>query len=213
MWIFNSLRRRVPDGLAMVALPVGIAIAGHAVVIGTSTVLATRTTVESGPPPVIDNSRELVRLSRRVAQTQPLASVGLSLSGTLPPPPAPDLLDVPSGEKQVQNCDPRTKADQEDRTNPSVATGASASQSTMAFLPPLEVQQVSSLWEEGDPVESWPDEFGAFPEDSQVREVPLDSFRPRTTLQLNALVISSPDAEFLLRARDEAVWIARRSLD
>jgi hypothetical protein len=46
-----------------------------------------------------------------------------------------------------------------------------------------------------------------------VREVPLDSFRSRTTLQLNALVISSPDAEFLLRARDESVWIARRSLD
>lgn len=91
MWIFNSLRRRAPETLSLVALPVAIAIAGHAAVIGTSTVLATRTSENPTPPRVVDNSRELVRLSRRVAQSRSLAAVGLNLSDTLPTPPAPTL--------------------------------------------------------------------------------------------------------------------------
>lgn len=212
MWIFNSLRRHAPERLAVVALPVAIAIAGHAAVIGTSTVLATRTTEEPKPPKVVDNSRELVRLSRRVAQSRSVAAVGLNLSNTLPPPPAPDLLDDLSEGKKDPECQPGKKADQGDGANRPDGQRGAARQNTVAVLAPLEVEQVSSLWETGDPVNSWPDGLGAFPDDSEVREVPLEAFSPRTTLQLNALVITSADTQFLLRASDQAVWIVRRSL-
>lgn len=77
-----------------------IAIAGHAAVIGTSTVLVTRTSENPKPPEVVDNSRELVRLSRRVAQTCSVAAVGLNLSETLPPPPAPNLDQASMGTKR-----------------------------------------------------------------------------------------------------------------
>ena len=212
MWIFNSLRRHAPEELAMVALPVAIAIAGHAAVIGTSTVLATRTTEGPKPPMVVDNSQELVRLSRRVAQSRSVAAVGLNLSNTLPPPPAPDLLDDLSEGKKDPDCKPEQKADQGDGPNRPDGQRGVVGQNTVAVLAPLEVEQVSALWETGDPVESWPDGLGAFPDDSEVREVPLEAFSPRSTLQLNALVITSANAQFLLRARDEVVWIVRRSL-
>lgn len=212
MWIFNSLRRRAPETLSLVALPVAIAIAGHAAVIGTSTVLATRTSENPTPPRVVDNSRELVRLSRRVAQSRSLAAVGLNLSDTLPPPPAPTLLDDPSKGTKDPDCSIDNDADRAEKPNRPDGQEEAAGPSRVALLPPLEIERISSLWETADPVESWPEALGAFPEDSEVREVPLKAFRPRTTKQLNALVITSADTQFLLRARDESVWIVRRSL-
>ena len=212
MWIFNSLRRSAPENRAMVALPVVIAIAGHAAVIGTSTMLVTRTSENPKPPEVVDNSRELVRLSRRVAQTRSVAAVGLNLSETLPPPPAPKLDQASTGTKDP-DCSSDKTVDRAEKPNRSDGQREAAGQRRVALLPPLEVEQISSLWETADPVESWPDGVGARPEGSQVRKVPLTAFSPRNALQLNKLVISSTDAQFLLRARDKTVWIVRRSLN
>ena len=197
----------------MVSLPVVIAIAGHAAVIGTSTVLVIRTSENPKPPEVVDNSRELVRLSRRVAQSRSLAAVGLNLSDTLPPPPAPTLLDDPSKGTKDPDCSIDNDADRAEKPNRPDGQREAAGQGRVALLPPLEVEQISSLWETADPVESWPDGVGARPEGSQVRKVPLTAFSPRNALQLNKLVISSTDAQFLLRARDKTVWIVRRSLN
>ena len=212
MWIFNSLRRSAPENLAMVALPVVIAIAGHAAVIGTSTMLVTRTSENPKPPEVVDNSRELVRLSRRVAQTRSVAAVGLNLSETLPPPPAPKLDQASTGTKDP-DCSSDKTVDRAEKPNRPDGQREAAGQRRVALLPPLEVEQISSLWETADPAGRWPDGFGALPEGSQVRKVPLTAFSPRNALQLNKLVVSSIDAEFLLRARDKTVWIIRRSLN
>ena len=189
-----------------------IAIAGHAALIGTSTVLVTRTSENPKPPEVVDNSRELVRLSRRVAQTCSVAAVGLNLSETLPPPPAPNLDQASMGTKDP-NCSSDKTVDRAEKPNRPDGQRESAGQSRVALLPPLEVEQISSLWERADPAGCWPDGFGALPEGSQVRKVPLTAFSLRNALQLNKLVISSTDAEFLLRARDKTVWIVRRSLN
>lgn len=212
MWIFNSLRRRAPESFAVVALPVAIAIAGHVAVIGTSTVLAKRTPEDVKPETVVDNSRELVRLSRRVAQSRSLGAVTLNLSDSLPPPPAPDLFETLSDEEKGDDCQPGQKADEAAEPNRPDNQRGTPRQNTVAVLSPLDAEQIRAVWETGEPVESWPDALDAFPEESEVREVPLEAFSPRTAKQLNMLVMTSSDVQFLLRASDQRVWIVRQSV-
>ena len=106
MLSFNSLRQRAPELLA-VAIPLGIAVAIHGVwiLVGSRAAADPKGTAlaEGGDSTVVDNTAQLVRITRRAAQQQTLASVGFDLSDTLPSPPGDEeTVDLP--DEPVPDC-------------------------------------------------------------------------------------------------------------
>lgn len=221
MWTLNFLRRRAPEALPL-ALPLAIAVFIHALLIGLGSLRGRGSAAVPPKPAVIDNTAQLVRLSRRINRKEPLvAASALSLSANLPPPP-PELL-KPTEQPEAQ---PEARADCGGRAANGKAANSKAAngkegidRSTPVVAAALEnpeslsPETLSRLWREAVPVPVWPDMFGPTPEGAQIRRLPLKAFGGRSAKQLHRLTLTSSSAQFQLRADDQGVWIARQILN
>ncbi len=114
---FSSLRQQVSDRFLWV-VPLGIAVVMHilwlAIGARTDGDVSVRTDPSQAEGTVVDNTAQLVRLTRRAVQQQTLPSVGLDLSGTLPPPP-PELIEdvvLPEPPDARADCPPEAQTSQ-----------------------------------------------------------------------------------------------------
>ena len=121
---FSSLRQRAPE-LLLLSLPIGLSLVVHSVWISRSG--AEPRVGDQQQSVSIDNTAQLVRITRRAAQQQTLAAVGLDLSGTLPPPAA-DVL------QQIELPDPKPDCPpKQQRVITTVLPDASASAASPAL--------------------------------------------------------------------------------
>jgi len=222
MWTLNSLLRRAPEAWPL-ALPVAVAIVIHAVVIGASS-WRSRAASPAAAATVVDNTRQLVRLSRRLGGQEPLVpSSLLTLSAKLPPPPelveAKDAAAKPDAEKDPA-CPPSASGDKAvakgkavDQSKAVAKSKAVAADKPVAVASGLSVEMIRARWEEGTVAGSWPERFGPLPEGIQLRRLPLTAFPGVNVKQLNRLSLTSDADQFLVRADDQGVWIGRRPFE
>ena len=168
---FNSLRQHLSNGLWL-AIPVGLAVAVHGVWIGVSGRL--HQVRDASVKPAVDNTAQLVRITRRAVQQQQLAAVSLELSSSFPPPP-PELLmegkeslpfelesDCPpmtsdglkQGNERAEAARPVPSAPEEGISAVS-NQGADATRS----LPP-EAAELPQIWRRSLGVPIWPRQLG-----------------------------------------------------
>ncbi|NDD44294.1 MAG: hypothetical protein EBZ24_02320 [Synechococcaceae bacterium WB9_4xB_025] len=205
------------------ALPLAIAVLIHALLIGLGSWRGRGAEASPPEPAVIDNTPQLVRLSRRINRKEPLVAASvLSLSATLPPPP-PELLKTTEQPEAKDDCGGRAangKAANSKAASSKAANGqAVIARSTPAVAPAFEgaeslsPETISRLWGEAVPVAVWPEVFGPVPEGAQIRRLPLKALGGRSAKQLHKLTMTSLSAQFQLRADDQGVWIARQTLN
>ncbi|WP_131593088.1 hypothetical protein [Synechococcus sp. BS55D] len=218
----NFLRRRAPEALPL-ALPLAIAVLLHALLIGLGSWRGRGAVASPPEPAVIDNTPQLVRLSRRLNRKEPLVAASvLSLSATLPPPP-PELLKTTEQPEAKDGCGGRA-ANGKAATSKAANSKAASSQAVLARSTPgvatafegpesLSPETISRLWGEAVPVPGWPELFGPAPEGAQIRRLPLKALGGRSAKQLHKLTMTSSSAQFQLRADDQGVWIARQTLN
>ena len=222
MWTLNFLRRRAPEALPL-ALPLAIAVLIHALLIGLGSWRGRGAEASPPEPAVIDNTPQLVRLSRRINRKEPLVAASvLSLSATLPPPP-PELLKTTEQPEAKDDCGGRaangkaanSKAASSKAANGQAVIARSTPAVATAFEGPesLSPETISRLWGEAVPVAVWPEVFGPVPEGAQIRRLPLKALGGRSAKQLHKLTMTSLSAQFQLRADDQGVWIARQTLN
>ncbi|WP_131456376.1 hypothetical protein [Synechococcus sp. BS56D] len=218
----NFLRRRAPEALPL-ALPLAIAVLIHALLIGLGSWRGRGAEASPPEPAVIDNTPQLVRLSRRINRKEPLVAASvLSLSATLPPPP-PELLKTTEQPEAKDDCGGRaangkaanSKAASSKAANGQAVIARSTPAVATAFEGPesLSPETISRLWGEAVPVPVWPEVFGPVPEGAQIRRLPLKALGGRSAKQLHKLTMTSLSAQFQLRADDQGVWIARQTLN
>lgn len=224
MWTLNFLLRRAPEAWPL-ALPVAVAIVIHAVVIGASS-WRSRAAPPAAAATVVDNTRQLVRLSRRLGGQEPLVpSSLLTLSAKLPPPPelveAKDAAAKPGAEKDPA-CPPSASGDKAVAKSKAVAkakpvdnapAGSPRPLAAVAVASGLSVEMIRARWEEGTVAGSWPERFGPLPEGIQLRRLPLTAFPGVNVKQLNRLSLTSDADQFMVRADDQGVWIGRRPFE
>ena len=216
MWTLNSLLRRAPEAWPL-TLPVAVAIAIHAAVIAASS-WRSRAAPPAAAATVVDNTRQLVRLSRRLGGQEPLVpSSLLTLSAKLPPPPelveAKDAAAKPGAEKDPA-CPPSALEDKAVAKSKAVAKDKAVDKSKpVAVASGLSVEMIRARWEEGTVAGSWPERFGPLPEGIQLRRLPLTAFPGVNVKQLNRLSLTSDADQFLVRADDQGVWIGRRPFE
>lgn len=218
MWTLNSLRQRAPEAWPW-ALPVAVAVVVHGLVIGVSSWMS-RSPSQAVAPVVVDNTRQLVRLSRRMGGQEPLVpSSLLTLSAKLPPPPvladASDAAVKPVVEKNP-TCPPsapESKAVDKGNAVDNATAGPVSPSGAGAVAAGVSVDVIRARWEEGTVVQRWPERFGPLPEDIQLRRLPLTAFPGFNVKQLNRLSLTSDADQFLVRADDQGVWIGRRPFE
>ena len=194
---FNSLRQHLSNWL-LLAIPVGLAVAVHGVWIGVSGRLHQ---VRDAPvKPAVDNTAQLVRITRRAVQQQQVAAVSLDLSSSLPPPP-PELLmegeeslplelasDCPpmtsdgltQGNERAEAARPVPYASED--APPAVShQGADATRT----LPPPEAAELPQIWRRSLGVPIWPRQLGEKPASAQFREVSKQDLVGRSVQDLN----------------------------
>jgi hypothetical protein len=219
MWTLNCLRQRAPEAWPL-ALPVAVAVVIHGLVIGVSSWMS-RSPSKAVAPVVVDNTRQLVRLSRSLGGQEPLVpSSLLTLSAKLPPPPelaaAKDVAAAKPGVEKNPACPPSApegKAVDQGNAVDNATAGPVIPSGAGAVASGVSVNMIRVRWAEGTVVQRWPERFGPLPEGIQLRRLPLTAFPDFNVKQLNRLSLTSSADQFLLRADDEGVWIGRRSLE
>jgi len=225
---FSFLRQHVPD-LLPIAVPVGLAVLVHGVWIGFSPPQR-RLDAESGI--TVDNTAQLVRITRRVVQQQTLPAVGLDLSGTLPPPP-PDLL-IPVGdppEAAAADCPPQQDADgsalRSDGAD--VAESSSAPKPTPSqsqprneqkevadadLLPPAgtpeELAWIERLWNRAFGVPIWPKQLGPRQPGVNLREISLEDLGTVDVEELLSRSLAQGDVSFALKLVGDRLFILKK---
>ena len=220
---FNSLRQHVPELLA-VAIPVGIALAIHAVWIGLS-----------GRPPleqkgsglstgddttVVDNTAQLVRVTRRAAQQRNLAAVGLDLSGTLPSPlDAVEPVDLP--DQPVADCPPPADAGGTvvaAPKPPNVVAGTredpqlqSDDELSPAQAIEINATTIKRFWQQAMGVPVWPKELGPRRDEVELRELSLEDFQGREAKQLHNLDVTTDTATYQIKVLGDRVLLLKTS--
>ena len=194
---FNSLRQHLSNWL-LLAIPVGLAVAVHGVWIGVSGRLHQ---VRDAPvKPAVDNTAQLVRITRRAVQQQQVAAVSLELSSSLLPPP-PELL--MEGEESLplelaSDCPPMTsdgltqgnERAEAARPVPSASEDAPPAVSHQGAdgtrtLPPPEAAELPQIWRRSLGVPIWPRQLGEKPASAQFREVSQQDLVGRSVQDLN----------------------------
>ena len=235
---FNSLRQHAPE-LFAVAIPVGIALAIHAVWIGIS-----------GRPPlepkgsglsagndstVVDNTAQLVRVTRRAAQQRNLASVGLDLSGTLPSPldavepvdlpdqpdqPDQPTADCPSPAAAGGTVVAAPKAPTVQPKQPTVAARTredpplqSADELAPAEATGIDATSIKAFWQQAMGVPIWPKELGPKQESVVLRELSLADFQGRSAKELHNKAVAMEFARYQLKVLGDRVLILKTPLN
>ena len=217
---FSSLRQQVSDRFLWV-VPVGIAVALHLLwlVIGARSDRDVPMRKDSGQATgmgtVVDNTAQLVRLTRRAVQQQTLPSVGLDLSGTLPPPP-PELIEdvvLPDPPDARADCPPEAKTSPPSgkRRTPQPAVTSKADSNPLSLASPTESASntgsmpgdaadsseteqgtvgmdeatMNRLWRAAMGVPIWPDVLGPKQTNVELRELSLSAFKGRSVQDLH----------------------------
>ena len=227
---FNSLRQHASELLA-VAIPVGIALAIHAVWIGLS-----------GRPPleqkgsglstgddktVVDNTAQLVRVTRRAAQQRNLAAVGLDLSGTLPSPldavepvdlPDQPTADCPSPADAGGTVVAAPKAPTVQPKQPTVAARTredpplqSADELAPAEATGIDATSIKRFWQQAMGVPVWPKELGPRRDEVELRELSLEDFQGREAKQLHNLDVTTDTATYQIKVLGDRVLLLKTS--
>ena len=194
---FNFLRQPLSNRL-LLAIPVGLAVVVHGVWIGVSGRL--HQGKDAPVKPAVDNTAQLVRITRRAVQQQQVAAVSLDLSSSLPPPP-PELL--MEGEESLppeleSDCPPMTSDGQKQGNERAEAArpvpsrsddGPSAVPNQKAdatrILPPLKAAELPQIWRRSLGVPIWPRQLGEKPASAQFREVSRQDLEGRSVQELN----------------------------
>ena len=196
---FNSLRQRLFNGLVL-ALPIGLAVAVHGVWIGVSGRLHQGRAAPAKP--AVDNTPQLVRITRRAVQQQRVAAVSLDLSSSLPPPP-PELL---LGEGESLPPDPESDCPPVTAESAVLKPGDEGAEAAMPVpsapvdgpsavsqqgddavrtLPSPEPDELPQIWRRALGVPIWPRQLGEKPASAQFREVSRQDLEGRSIQELN----------------------------
>ena len=219
---FNFLRQRLSNRL-LLAIPVGLAVAVHGVLIGVSGRLHQGRA--AAVKPAVDNTAQLVRITRRAVQQQQVAAVSLDLSSSLPPP---ELL-LEGGEslpvELESDCPPMTSdglkqgikragaarpvaSALEDRPSVVFKQAADATRT----LPPPEPGELPQIWRRALGVPIWPRQLGEKPASAQFREVSKQDLEGRSVQELNQQTFTIGEDVFrLLRLRDRLLILKQPS--
>ena len=232
MLSFNSLRQRAPELLA-VTIPLGIAIAIHAVWILVGSRAAADPKGSVGPDgeevAVVDNTAQLVRITRRAAQQRNLSAVGLDLSGTLPSP-LDDVEPVDLPDQPAVDCPPPVDAGGQEVSAPKTSTVQQKPPSVAARtqevpplqaadeLPPAETlainaTSVKAFWQQAMGVPIWPKELGPKQEAVELRELSLADFQGRSAKELHNTAVSMESATYQLKVLGDRVLILKTPLN
>ena len=205
---FNFLRQHLSNRL-LLAIPVGLAVAVHGVWIGVSGRLHQGR--DAPVKPAVDNTAQLVRITRRAVQQQQVAAVSLDLSSSLPPPP-PELLmeGVESLPLELESdCPPMTSDGQKQgneraeaaRPVPSASEDGPSAVSNQGAdatrtLPPPEPAELPQIWRRALGVPIWPRQLGEKPASAQFREVSKQDLEGRSVQELNQQTITTGEDVF-----------------
>ena len=238
MLSFNSLRQRAPELLA-VAIPLGLAVAIQAlwILVGSRAAADPKGSAspDGGDSTVVDNTAQLVRITRRAAQQQTLASVGLDLSGTLPSPlgdeetvdlPEAPLPECPpaSGTEELVQSDQPSPAKSSSRANPTQRQPLSALTPTREDPALLAAEELTTpaaieinatsimgFWRQAMGVPVWPKEIGPRRDDVELRELSLKDFQGREAKQLHNLEVTTQTATYQLKVLGDRVLLLKTS--
>ena len=209
---FNFLRQHLSKRL-LLAIPIGLAVAVHGVWIGVSGRL--HQGKDAPAKPAVDNTAQLVRITRRAVEQQQVAAVSLDLSSSLPPPP-PELLmegeetpplefesDCPplkdeSADLAAENGERTANGQKQgnERTEAARPVSSAASDDgppevskqrsdTALALLPLEPAELPQIWRRAVGVPIWPRQLGEKPDSAQFREVSKQDLKGRSVQELN----------------------------
>ena len=221
---FNSLRQHLSNRL-LLAIPVGLAVAVHGVWIGVSGRLHQGR--DAPVKPAVDNTAQLVRITRRAVQQQQVAAVSLDLGSSLPPPP-PELL--MEGEESLpleleSDCPPMTSDGQKQGNERAEAASpvpsasedgpsAVSNQGAVATrtLPPPEPAELPQIWRRALGVPIWPRQLGEKPASAQFREVSKQDLEGRSVQELNQQIFTTGEDVFrFLRLGDRLLILKQPS--
>lgn len=220
---FNFLRQPLSNRL-LLAIPVGRAVVVHVVWIGVSG----RLHQGKDPPvkPAVDNTAQLVRVTRRAVQQQQVAAVSLDLSSSLPPPP-PELL--MEGEESLppaldSDCPPMTSDGHKQgneraeaaRPVPSAFDDGPSAVSNQGAdatrtLPPPEAAELPQIWRRALGVPIWPRQLGEKPASAQFREVSMQDLEGRSVQELNQQTFAVGEDVFRFLRLGDRLLILKQS--
>lgn len=221
---FNSLRKHLSNRL-LLAIPIGLAVAVHGVWIGVSGRLHQGRAASAKP--AVDNTAQLIRITRRAVQQQQVAAVSLDLSSSLPPPP-PELLmegDESLSLELESDCPPMTSDGQKQADERAEAArpvpsppddGRSAVSNQGAdvtrTLPPPEPAELPQIWRRALGVPIWPRQLGEKPASTQFREVSKQDLEGRSVQELNQQTFTIGEDVFrFLRLGDRLLILKQTS--
>ena len=217
---FSSLRQRAPE-LLLLSLPIGLSLVVHSVWISRS---GAEPRVGNQQQSVsIDNTAQLVRITRRAAQQQTLAAVELDLSDTLPPPAA-DVL------QQIELPDPKPDCPpKQQQVITKVLPDASASSASTALQEEIAQRQetvvttapntpsqsldgdvLDRLWGQAMGVPIWPDDLlGPKPVIGELRELSLGDVSGMDATDLHQRSVQAESGRYLVKVFGDRVFLLR----
>jgi hypothetical protein len=217
---FSSLRQRAPE-LLLLSLPIGLSLVVHSVWISRSG--AEPRVGDQQQSVSIDNTAQLVRITRRAAQQQTLAAVGLDLSGTLPPPAA-DVLQQIELPDPKPDCPPKqqrviTKV-VPDASAPAASVApeeetAQRQDTVVATAPnapsqPLDGDGLDRLWGQAMGVPIWPDDLlGPKPVVGELRELSLGDVSGLDATDLHQRSVQAEAGTYLVKVFGDRVFLLR----
>jgi len=217
---FSSLRQRAPE-LLLLSLPIGLSLVVHSVWISRSG--AEPRVGDQQQSVSIDNTAQLVRITRRAAQQQTLAAVGLDLSGTLPPPAA-DVLQQIELPDPKPDCPPKQQRVITKVVPDASAPAASAApqeetaqrqDTVVATAPnapsqPLDGDGLDRLWGQAMGVPIWPDDLlGPKPVVGELRELSLGDVSGLDAMDLHQRSVQAEAGRYLVKVFGDRVFLLR----
>ena len=217
---FSSLRQRAPE-LLLLSLPIGLSLVVHTVWISRSG--AEPRVGDQQQSVSIDNTAQLVRITRRAAQQQTLAAVELDLSDTLPPPAA-DVLQQIELPDPKPDCPPKqqrvitkvvpdasapaaTPAPQEETAQPQETVVATVPN---APSQPLDGDVLDRLWGQAMGVPIWPDDLlGPKPVVGELRELSLGDVSGLDATDLHQRSVQAESGRYLVKVFGDRVFLLR----
>ena len=219
--------------------PVGIALLIHAVWIGLNAQRETAeqsTTLKPQNNERVENTVQLIRLTKLSSDYWKSQSDELALSATLPPPPPPELKEKDSIDLQegntTQDCPPvearqtdnengemasANRSDLKTRQNSADTLSSGSDQinspenedSELAASPLPNRESILSIWREAMGVPIWPNGLGERDQSVELRELSLSFFEPITAEDLDGLEILAESERFRIQVIGKRVLILK----
>ena len=217
---FSSLRQRAPE-LLLLSLPIGLSLVVHSVWISRSG--AEPRVGDQQQSVSIDNTAQLVRITRRAAQQQTLAAVELDLSDTLPPPAADVLQKIelpdpkpdcpPKQQRVITKVLPDASAS---ASSPALQEETAQRQETVVTTAPntpsqsLDGDVLDRLWGQAMGVPIWPDDLlGPKPVIGELRELSLGDVSGMDATDLHQRSVQAESGRYLVKVFGDRVFLLR----